>query len=81
MKYVIIFGEERIASGNFYLLLFQRHIVEPFSRSQTLPPNFVQEVDNNLILLYSQAIEVFPNCICQIILALSSLISVPGHSR
>ena len=65
------------------LVYFMSVILQHLRRTglPTLPPNFIEEIDHDLILSYSKAIEVFSDGSRQLFLALPSLLLVPGHCR
>ena len=49
--------------------------------SLTLPANFIQKVDNCIILTYSHTVEVFSDGIGQLLFALPTLLFMTCHCR
>jgi hypothetical protein len=47
----------------------------------TLPPDLVQEINDDFVLDYSHTIEMFADGVCELVLALPPLLLVPGHRR
>ena len=47
--------------------------------SPTLPPDLVQEIDNDFVLMDPHTIEVFPNSVCELVLALFPLLLLSSH--
>jgi hypothetical protein len=44
-------------------------------------PHFVEEADNDIVLLHTKSIKVFSDYPCQVILGLSSELALSGHCR
>jgi hypothetical protein len=47
----------------------------------TLPPDLVQEINDDFVLDYSHTIEMLADGVCELVLALPPLLLVPGHRR